>query len=176
METKDVITTIAVIIGPIAAIQIQRWLDSYRENRKRKLDVFKTLMSTRATRVSINHIQALNMIDVEFVQRRYKKVTDSWRLYQDHLSNRQQGDNGWLARTDELFIDMLFEMGKSLGYKFDKVMLKRTAYSPIAHGDIEFEQQIIRQGLAKVLSGHTSFPIYVVNAGFQEPAPEEEVQ
>lgn len=175
MDTKDIIMTAAVVIGPIAAVQTQKWLESFREGLRRKLDVFKTLMSTRATRVSINHIQALNMIDVEFTAKKYKKVTDAWRMYQDHLSNKGTDEHAWLARTDDLFIDLLFEMSKSLGYKFDKVMLKRTAYSPIAHGDMEFEQQIIRRGLASVFSGNSSFPIYVVNNDFDEQ-PEEQNQ
>lgn len=65
MEIRDWLNIIALIIAPILALQIQKWLEKYREDRKRKLDIFKTLMSTRANRVSIEHVEALNMIDVE---------------------------------------------------------------------------------------------------------------
>lgn len=42
-------------------------------------------------------------------------------------------------------------------------MLRRSAYSPIAHGDIEFEQQTIRRGLATILSGKAAFPVFFTN-------------
>ncbi len=141
MEYKDIIMTIAVILGPIAAVQIQKWLEQNRNKIERKLRIFKTLMSTRATRVSIEHVQSLNMIDIEFIDKGYEKVVTAWRNYNDHLSNGDAKSAIWMERNDDLFIELLFEMGKSLGYKFDKVMLRRTAYSPIAHGDIELEQQ-----------------------------------
>lgn len=163
MEYKDIIMTAAVIIGPIAAVQIQKWLEFGRNKKERKLELFKTLMSTRATRVSMEHVQSLNMIDIEFNSKHYKKVIVAWRNYHDHLSNGDSKSTSWMDKNDDLFIDLLFEMGKSLNYKFDKVMLRRTAYSPIAHGDIELEQQVIRRGLASILSGNAAFPVFFTN-------------
>lgn len=160
MEYKDVIMTIAVLLGPIAAVQIQKWLEQSRNKTERKLQIFKTLMSTR---VSIDHVQSLNMIDVEFIGKKYKKVITAWRDYHDHLSNVVPQLPGWKDKNDDLFIDLLFAMGESLGYKFDKVMLRRTAYSPVAHGNIEFDQETIRRGLATILSGKAAFPIFFTN-------------
>lgn len=163
MEYNDIIMTAAVIIGPIAAVQIQKWLEHNRNNKERKLQLFKALMSTRATRVSIEHVQSLNMIDIEFDNKGFEEVITAWRNYNDHLTNVDSKSTTWMERNDDLFIDLLYEMGKSLNYKFDKVMLKRTAYSPIAHGDIEFEQQTIRRGLATILSGKAAFPVFFTN-------------
>jgi len=163
MDTKDIIMTFAVLLGPVAAVQIQKWLEKRRENRERKLDIFKTLMTTRITKVSIEHVQALNMIDIEFIDKGYEKVINAWRAYHDHLSNDDPKSGTWVDRNDDLFIDLLYEMGTSLKYKFDKVMLKRTAYTPVAHGDIDYEQQAIRKGLAEILSGNSAFPIFIAN-------------
>ena len=163
MENKDIIMTIAVILGPIAAVQIQKWLEQSRSKTERKLKIFKSLMSTRATRVSIEHVQSLNMIDIEFIDKGYEKVVAAWRNYHDHLSNGDTKSTTWMEKNDDLFIELLFEMGKTLGYQFDKVMLRRTAYSPIAHGDIEFDQQTIRRGLATILSGNAPFPVFFTN-------------
>jgi hypothetical protein len=44
MEYKDIIMTLAVILGPIAAVQIQKWLEQSRNRTERKLKIFKTLM------------------------------------------------------------------------------------------------------------------------------------
>ena len=163
METKDIIMISVVLLGPIAAVQIQKWLEKLRENEIRKVNIFKTLMTTRTSKVSIDHVQALNMIDIEFIEKKYYKVIIAWRDYHDHLSNDNPEDVNWTQRNNDLFIELLFQMAISLNYKFDKLMLKRTAYSPIAHGDIEFEQQTIRRGLATILSGKAGFPIFITN-------------
>jgi hypothetical protein len=103
------------------------------------------------------------MIDIEFIDKGYQKVVAAWRIYHDSLSNGDIKSATWMEKNDDLFIELLFEMGTSLGYKFDKVMLRRTAYSPIAHGDFELEQQTIRKGLAKILSGNAALPIFFTN-------------
>jgi len=163
MDCKDIIMTLAVLTGPIAAIQIQKWLEKHRENKTRKQDIFKTLMTTRITRVSIEHVQALNMIDIEFIEKKYEKVIVAWRNYHDHLSNEDPKSSTWLQRSEDLFIELLFEMGTSVKYKFDRLMIKRTAYSPIAHGNSEYEIQTIRKGIASIFSGSAYFPVYITN-------------
>lgn len=57
-------------------------------------------------------------------------------------------------------------MGSSLGYEFDEVHIKKGIYSPVAHGQVENEQQLIRRGLLRLLYGDAalkmdveSFPI-----------------
>jgi hypothetical protein len=169
----DIIMILAIIVGPIAAVQVQKWLEKKRDNTQRKLFIFKTLMTTRATKVSIEHVQALNMIDVEFTKG-YESVITAWRNYHDHLSNGDPKSDVWGERNNDLFIEMLSEMARSLGYnKFDKVMLRRTAYSPVAHGNQEFELQTIRKGLADILSGNATLPVYFAN---EELHPNEEPQ
>lgn len=67
----DLVMIVAVVVAPIFAVQVQKWLEIFREQRGRKLWVFKTLMATRAENLSSEHVKALNMIDLEF---RGKKV------------------------------------------------------------------------------------------------------
>src|SRR5690606_28166360 len=93
----------------------------------------------------------------------YEKVIAAWRNYHDNLTNGNPQAETWGQKNEDLFIELLFEMGNSLDYHFEKVMLKRTAYSPIAHGDLEFEQQTIRRGLATILSGKAAFPVFFTN-------------
>ena len=69
----------------------------------------------------------------------------------------------WTEKTNDLFTLMLQEMGAVLGYKFDQVMLKRTAYTPVAHGDLEMDQQTIRRGMADILSGKAVLPVFFTN-------------
>lgn len=47
----------AIYYGPIAALKIQRELDEEREARNRKVQIFKTLMSYRVTRLWVSQRQ-----------------------------------------------------------------------------------------------------------------------
>ena len=51
---------------------------------KRRLEVFKALMTYRGTRLAPAFVQALNLIDLEFKGRRDKAVLDAWKELQDH--------------------------------------------------------------------------------------------
>lgn len=43
----SIITIVAIIIGPILAVQAETYLSRRREERERRLQVFRTLMLTR---------------------------------------------------------------------------------------------------------------------------------
>jgi hypothetical protein len=157
----------ATLIGPILAIQAQKCIERWTEKRNRKLDLFRTLMATRAYRLSHAHVEALNMIEIEFYDCRNnkgKKVMESWRSYFDNLadSDLQKNDHKtWLSQQNDKFIAMLYEMSKFLRYDFDKVSLKRNGYSPQAHGDAEFRQHQIQEHLLKIFSGEQALPMDV---------------
>jgi hypothetical protein len=72
-------------------------------------------------------------------------------------------DNGdaWFTRRVDLLIDLLKKMGGCLGYDFDPVELEREVYSPVAHGELETEQTIIRKGLVAMFKGERALPVEV---------------
>ncbi|MCG9761915.1 hypothetical protein L1D50_22975 [Pseudoalteromonas sp. Isolate6] len=173
MEYKDIVMITAVIAGPILAVQAQKYLESLKENRARKLKIFHTLMSTRATRVAPEHVAALNMIDIEFYGKKKfgkrsqsegeKKITNAWKVYNDHLNTKKNDEqlDAWIDKGDDLFTALLYAMSQHLGYEFDEVQLKRDCYRPRAHGNIENEQHKLREGLVAVLEGRKSIPMAV---------------
>jgi hypothetical protein len=134
----------ATIIGPILAVQTQKWIERYRELRSQKMAVFSTLMTTRATRVAPDHVRALNTIDLAF--RADRAVIDRWRDYQDALSPINQ-------TTEEKFIEMLYAMSEHLKFDFDKVMLRRVVYLPQGHVDAENTQADVQRNLRQMLIG-----------------------
>lgn len=176
MADKTVwIIAAATIAGPILAVQAQKWVERLRERRGTKQWVFQQLMATRAARLSQQHVQALNMIDLAFYGTRLfgkamrlkseALVLTSWREYHDHLNTRhgERGLEVWVAQSDELFINLLAAMAKDLGYTFDRVQLKKGWYSPQAHGDQEADLHLIRRRLAEVLSGDRALPMKVTD-------------
>ncbi|HKW16599.1 MAG TPA: DUF6680 family protein [Terriglobales bacterium] len=162
-----VITIAAIIVGPIAALWVQRKLDEGRDTRKRKLWIFKTLMSNRATRLSPQYVQALNLIDVEFTAANPKEkgVRDAWKELNDLYSNYKETPNA-ADKATELNAVLLAAMGKSLGYDFDKVYLKKGAYYPEFLGNIEFEQHALRRALLELLGGKRRIPVGVFEEKF----------
>ena len=136
----------AILVGPILAVQVQKYIEMLREKRGRRLQIFHTLMATRADRTSLSHVEALNRIDLEFHAPAFRQpfyqaagarsVGEAWKLYRDHLNTRYDEHElqAWGRRGNELFTDLLYQMGKSLGYEFDKVELSKGVYSPKAHG------------------------------------------
>lgn len=189
MESKDIIMTAAVIIGPVLAVQIQKTLEQFRERKQSRLSIFRTLMSTRAQRLHREHVQALNMIDIEFYGRkipiikiRYQTkkeqtVTHAWKSYNSHLNKIQDYPdiNIWISKSDDLFNDLLYALSQAMSYDFDKVQLQRDCYRPIAHGDLETTQANILKGLEKVFSGDTALPMFITNAPLNKANPDDEV-
>jgi hypothetical protein len=177
---SDGLLILATLLGPVLAVQAQKFLERAREKRTRKLQIFSTLMTTRATRVASNHVEALNAIELTFdpKKRAEKAVIDALRVYYDKL-NEGAGDKPdqhtlrvWSERCQDLFIELLLAMSKALGYGFDLVQLKRGIYYPVAHGEADLAQRVIQQGLARVLSGQQSIPMDVVHF----PVSDETVQ
>lgn len=169
---EDYLMILAILLAPLVAIQVQKIIERYREERARKLDVFKTLMATRAATVSPQHVQALNMIDIEFQDKKYKNVTDAWKTYLDHLNHYPKEDEKqqppWSERRVDLLTKLLFDMGKSLGYTFDEAHLRRAIYAPEAHAQNENEALLIRRGLIGLLSGNARLKMDVTSLPVSE--------
>lgn len=174
LEFKDLAVVVATLVGPILAVQAQKAVEAIRERRRRKTYLFEQLMATRASRVSPEHVRALNMIDLVFygdrvlgLSRRTSKeqrVLDAWKEYLDHLNNKADEAqlSLWAAQSDELFTNLLFAIAQDIGLKFDRVQLKRGAYTPIAHGEIETEQMELRKATLSLVTGQHALKMNVV--------------
>jgi len=178
MTIADCVMIIAVLAGPIIAVQLTRFLDNRREVRQRKLDVFKTLMATRAYTVSWDHVVALNRIDLEFDSRNQKErsVIAAWKAYLDLLGDKDIPPEQWGVKRIDLFVELLHEMAKILDYDFDKTHIKNSSYSPVAHGNLEDQQQAIRLGIIDILQGKRPIQMHLTNFPSQQEktAPELE--
>lgn len=165
MSLTDALMILATGISPLIAVQVTRRLDDRNEERGRKLQIFKTLMATRAYTLSQAHVEALNRIDLEFSVRRKneKAVVEVWQQYLDHLGNNTMSADAWAEKRVTLLVDLLYAMGQSLGYDFNKTQIKNGTYAPTAHGRIEEEQEKLRNLLLEVLESKRALPMWVTN-------------
>ena len=181
MSTALTIMAIAAtVISPLLAIQTQKFIERYSQKKSLKIDIFKQLMATRSqnSRLSNEHVRALNMIDLAFYGKikrgRTKrsdsesKVLSSWKLYFAHLNTSYpDNDNAsgtiWNQTSNNLFLDLLSEIAKDIGYDFERVQLQTAIYSPMAHGERENDKLKIRQGLAAIFSGENALKMEIIN-------------
>jgi hypothetical protein len=180
LEVKDWAVVASTLIGPVLAVQAQKWIESIKATRSRKSHVFEQLMATRNARVSAEHVRALNMIDLVFNgsiwfgktlrSRSESAVLDAWREYLDHLNNRSSDIQHWFSRGDDLLVTLLCAIAIDVGYKFDRIHIKRGIYSPIAHSEIESELTEIRKSLLSVFKGDLPLKMNVVGFPFDKDA------
>ncbi|MGC9291091.1 MAG: DUF6680 family protein, partial [Acidobacteriaceae bacterium] len=46
MTTNEILTITAIFLGPITALWVQRVLDNWRETRRKKKELFRTIWAT----------------------------------------------------------------------------------------------------------------------------------
>jgi hypothetical protein len=176
ISLESSLTIAAIIVGPIAALWIQKVLEEDRAKKDRKIRIFHALMSNRASRLSAAFVQALNGIETEFYGD--KKVIEAWRVLVDHYNSSDISDQAqvqrWTEKLGDIINDLLFEMGRSLGYDFDKVTLKRNAYYPKMWSETELEQHALRKKLLELLDGRRKLPIATFEESFPELADRKE--
>lgn len=182
------LTILAILAGPVLAVQAQKWIELGREKRNLRLYTFKRLMATRGAILSPGHVEALNMIDLEFAGKGKKdaEVRRCWKEYLDNLGSLDQEPEKqkaqmevWNQKNRDLLAKLLGSMGKAVGYDFDSVQILKGNYTPMGHTNLELELQAFRRGWIEVLLGNRAIPMDVRSflgqtraAGSQTPVPE----
>ena len=113
-EFMTVMNIVAVILSPIIALLVSQYLQNRSEKRKDRMQVFMSLMKTRAFGWNIESVNALNVIDVVFSDN--KAVRDAWKTHYAALCVSEPKENE-LKRIQDTKYKLLEVMAKSLGYK-----------------------------------------------------------
>jgi hypothetical protein len=164
IDWSAVAIVFATILGPILAVQAQKYLERHRDQGRVKDAIFRVLMATRASRLTPGHVEALNGIELAYYGggEKEKKVREAWKAYHNHLNDKSYEPDrmkDWEIRQIDLVIDLLHEMAVCLGYDFDKTHIKNSYYTPVAHGTIEQQFHEIRGAMADILTGKRFLPI-----------------
>lgn len=142
----NIITIIALFVGPIAAVLISIWLQDRKQNYDAKNRLFITLMAHRKALPSPpDLINALNLIDVLFAK--HPTVVRLWHDYYDLLC---QTPVIWTTAQHK-YLDMLAEIARVLGYESLSQTDIDKFYSPQSQADLVQLQLKIAQDLSRVL-------------------------
>jgi hypothetical protein len=159
-----IVTAIAIVVGPIVAVRLTLRFEMSREKLRRKYETFHALMKTRRVTLSPEHVTALNVIQTEFHDD--EKVITAYKKYIDNLGGAPlpPGANAdavqrFLEQRDDVFNEMMFEIGRHLGFALDKRELRKYSYAPQGWVNTEAEQNAIRQLALELLQGKRPLPI-----------------
>jgi len=149
----DLLTVAAIFIGPVAALFTQRMLDELREKKRRRLDIYRTLMSLRATPLDPAHVRALNSIDAIFDGNgKDEDVRERWGRLLAHVSSGDASSDAWNTTLVDLRVDLYQAIAKAVGYDHSVEYLKTRIYFPSLYEHAERDIINIRQNLATALS------------------------
>lgn len=176
------LTIIAIIAGPCVGVYLTRCLDDYKDKKQRRIDIFRTLMRTRGVRLSYDHVGALNLVEVEFADK--KDVIDAWKAYLTELgvpypTNDESGVLVKQQKTNKLLTRLIDEIAKALKFQIEQLDILETNYTPQGWLDDEAQQRYLRTLLISLLSGNNPLPIAVrdkldTNSSPFPPRPNQE--
>ncbi|MCD9146630.1 DUF6680 family protein [Pseudophaeobacter flagellatus] len=175
-----VVTAVAAIAGPAIAVWITRRSDERKEIQARRMDIFRTLMRTRKMPIHVDHVGALNLVEVEFADD--EKVIGAWRNYLRNLGECLEPSSGaaaeteFLQRREALLTKLIHEVSQVLKFKVEQLDILEGNYIPQGWNDEDWEQRAVRKALLEVLSSRRPVKIQSFTPNEQSgpypPAPE----
>lgn len=117
----QVVSIISVVVAPIVAVWIGQYLQDRANKRKDKMELFKTLMISRAIGMNLDTIRSYNMIDIVFMDSAI--VREQWMVYYSTLDSK----NFDAEKIKKERYKLLETMAKDLGYK-DKITWETIQY------------------------------------------------
>lgn len=166
-------TIVAVILGPILAVCVTRYIDESRLKQTRRMDVFRTLMRTRRMRLNPDHVGALNLVEIEFYGE--NAVIESWKAYWTHLRqalpvdpNQQQQ---FLRDQEGLLTKLLHAIAKTLEFNIEQLEIFEGGYVPQGWVDDDQSVRVMRALILEILNGRRGLPIVPMNVAAHNPYP-----
>ena len=155
MTINDYLTLAALIIIPIVAVVIAQWLQNRSEKRKDKMQIFKTLMTSRIYGWTPDSVNALNIIDIVYsddnkVRAAWKDLNDKYRV--------TNPDQQHLKKIENAQYKLLEAMANSLGYK-DKITWEtiQNPYMPVGMAQQIEAQKNMQQAYYSAINGVNNF-------------------
>lgn len=171
-KIMTIINVIAIIAIPIVAVFVGQYLQNRSQQRKDKLDIFKTLMMNRVG-WSVESVHAMNVIDIVFAKD--KNVRSKWKDYYTLLCIQEPNDMQ-KQQIQTAQHKLLEAMAISLGYK-EQITWEtiQNPYIPKGMIDAMQQQQIIQLGQEKWAGAMDAFTqMFGKGPSFQQPAERED--
>ena len=110
---ENAFNILGIIIAPIIAVLVGRWLQDRADKRNDKMSVFKAAMTYRYS-LTPEAVHALNSIPIVYAKE--EEVRKCWRALYEDLCIQNANELQIKKRNDDLY-KLLESMAKVLGYK-----------------------------------------------------------
>lgn len=156
MDWGALVNLVAILVGPLVAVVVTRIMDNRSAEKTRHYQVFRDLMRTRAAKISPAHVDALNLVEIEF--HNAPKVKEAWQRYMENLAAQTPAESGaqsnFYLRREQLFIKLIQEVANKVGLKsVDITDAMTNNYFPVGWQNEQQEQEQVRRLLIAMLSG-----------------------
>lgn len=129
MKPYEIITLIAILVGPVLAVLVQIRAEARKQERDQQTLTMRMLASTRHMPSDPAYSTAINMIPIDF--NRVRKVMDAHRAYVDTV-NFIPNDENRTSHNEQIITKqtkLLFAMTQHLGYDLPETDIQTTAYA-----------------------------------------------
>lgn len=160
---------LATATGPIAAVLITFWRERRTIIKSRRLEIFRTLMATRQLGISPQHVNALNLIEVDFYG--CANVQKEWIVYKDHLFSGGVEDEAWREKKERLLANLLCQMAKRLRYNIPAMDIFKGGYAP--KGWAHSQNRILEafEYVHELANVKKAVPIWLYGTTYQQVPP-----
>ena len=189
MTIFNLLTLIAILVGPIAAVIVTRHIDAKRDNRNRKMEIFRTLMRTRRQPTSIQHVEALNLVEIEFsdceqIKQAFTVLFEHFATQHPRLPTEEVNDamelNEVIRRNSAFdtrihndrqaqLARLLHAIAKELKFSIEQLEIFEGGYRPQGWADLELDERVIRKYVTDLYLGRRTVPVTVFDATTAQP-------
>jgi hypothetical protein len=154
----------ATFLGPIFAVLASRYLEWRKETKDRQLYIFRTLMATRRAQLTVEHVTALNLIEIDFKGK--SDVLNAWQEYFRNLccDPKSEGFQRALNERPQLLTKLLHAIARNLNYNIEQLDIMSGGYYPQMFYDNLQKQQEIQALLAEQISGKRPLLVKIVRS------------
>lgn len=129
MTTNELITLLAIVVGPVIAVIITLWIEGRRRDREQKLIVLRLLISTRHLPSDPGYGVAINLIPVEFsgsprVMHAYKEFIEA-----SSVKTTPETAESAAKTTATKNVRLIYEVARSLGFDIRETDIEYGAYA-----------------------------------------------
>ncbi len=121
--TLTIINIIAVILSPIVALLISNKIQTDKAKRQEKIQILKILMTQRFSAKNIDHVNALNLMDVVFIDSKEVREAykDLYTVYGSKFDNNNENEvRDYCEKAKKAETKLIEVIINDLGYK-DKI-------------------------------------------------------
>jgi hypothetical protein len=117
IKLSDLLTMVAIVVGPLSAVGITLWIENRRRVRERQIYIMRMLLTTRHMPADPQYNAAINLIPAEFHDQ--SEVMGAWRKYHERVN--EHGDAAHepdrQKRITAAQSGLIFQIMRSVGLK-----------------------------------------------------------